>query len=209
MVVYSYSHRKNGPMSAQIKSRKRVADFGEVYTAQKQVNDMLALLPDDMPLESTYLEPACGNGNFLAAILKKKLSKALLMGENIDRLFVIAVSSIYGVDIQEDNVLESRNRMLHIMTQAYKSHIGMEMPSCVVNAVSSILKQNIICGNTLTAESADGQPLTFCEWEIKDSGYVICKEYHFSDLIEANGECNKYISKHRYSWLVGERVNVA
>ena len=57
-------------MSAQIKSRKRVADFGEVYTAQKQVNDMLALLPDDMPLESTYLEPACGNGNFLAAILK-------------------------------------------------------------------------------------------------------------------------------------------
>ena len=170
---------------------------------------MLALLPDDMPLESTYLEPACGNGNFLAAILKKKLSKALLIGENIDRLFVIAVSSIYGVDIQEDNVLESRNRMLHIMTQAYKSHIGMEMPSCVVNAVSSILKQNIICGNTLTAESADGQPLTFCEWEIKDSGYVICKEYHFSDLIEANGECNKYISKHRYSWLVGERVNVA
>ena len=196
-------------MSAQIKSRKRVADFGEVYTAQKQVNDMLALLPDDMPLESTYLEPACGNGNFLATILKKKLNKALSIGDNIDRLFVIAVSSIYGVDIQEDNVLESRNRMLHIMTQAYKSHIGMEMPSCVVNAVSSILKQNIICGNTLTAESADGQPLTFCEWEIKDSGYVICKEYHFSDLIEANGECNKYISKHRYSWLVKKRAKVA
>lgn len=196
-------------MSAQIKSRKRVADFGEVYTAQKQVNDMLALLPDDMPLESTYLEPACGNGNFLAAILKKKLNKALSIGENIDRLFVIAVSSIYGVDIQEDNVLESRNRMLHIMMKTYKSHIGIEMPTYVMNAVSEVLKRNVICGNTLTAGSADGQPLTFCEWEIKDSGYVICKEYHFSNLIEANGECNKYISKRRYSWLVDERIKVA
>lgn len=196
-------------MSAQIKSRKRVADFGEVYTAQKQVNDMLALLPDDMPLESTYLEPACGNGNFLVAILKKKLNKAMLIGENIDRLFVIAVSSIYGVDIQEDNVLESQNRMLHIITQAYKSHVGIEIPSCVMNAVSEVLKRNIVCGNTLTTESTDGQPLIFCEWEIKDSGYVICKEYHFADLIEANGECNNYISRHRYSWLVEERVNVA
>lgn len=196
-------------MSTQIKSRKRVAYFGEVYTAQKQVNDMLALLPDDMPLESTYLEPACGNGNFLVAILKKKLSQALSIGENIDRRLVIAVSSIYGVDIQEDNVLESRSRMLHIITQAYKSHIGIEIPSYVMNAVSEVLKRNIICGNTLTAESADGQPLTFCEWEIKESGYVICKEYHFSDLIEANGECGNYISKHRYSWLVEECVNVA
>lgn len=142
-------------MSAQIKSRKRVADFGEVYTAQKQVNDMLALLPDDMPLDSTYLEPACGNGNFLAAILKKKLNKALSIGENIDRLFVIAVSSIYEVDIQEDNVLESRNRMLHIMMQTYKSHIGIEMPTYVMNAVSEVLKRNVICGNTLTAALTD------------------------------------------------------
>ena len=196
-------------MSTQIKSRKRVADFGEVYTAQKQVNDMLALLPDDMPLEATYLEPACGNGNFLVSILKKKLNKALSMGDNVDRLFIIAVSSIYGVDIQEDNVLESRNRMLHIMTQVYKSHIGNEMPSYVMNAVSKILERNIICGNTLTAKSADGHSLAFCEWEVKNSGYVICKEYLFSDLIEANGEYDKYIAKHRYSWLVDECTQVA
>lgn len=116
---------------------------------------MLALLPDDMPLDSTYLEPACGNGNFLAAILKKKLNKALSIGENIDRLFVIAVSSIYEVDIQEDNVLESRNRMLHIMMQTYKSHIGIEMPTYVMNAVSEVLKRNVICGNTLTAALTD------------------------------------------------------
>lgn len=59
-------------MSTQIKSRKRVADFGEVYTAQKQMNDMLALLSDDMPLEATYLEPACGNGILLSLQLLKK-----------------------------------------------------------------------------------------------------------------------------------------
>lgn len=196
-------------MSTQIKSRKRVADFGEVYTAQKQVNDMLSLLPDDMPLEAIYLEPACGNGNFLVSILKKKLNKALSMGENVDRLFATVVSSIYGVDIQEDNVLESRNRMLHIMTQVYKSYIGNEMPSYVMNAVSKILEKNIICGNTLTAKSADGHPLTFCEWEVKNSGYIICREYLFSDLIEANGEYDKYIVKHRYSWLVDECTQVA
>lgn len=197
-------------ISKQIKSKERVAENGEVFTNEREVNAMLDMVKQETErIESRFLEPACGNGNFLVAILKKKLSRALSIGENIDRLFVIAVSSIYGVDIQEDNVLESRNRMLNIMTQAYKSHIGIEMPSCVVNAVSSILKRNIICGNMLTAESADGQPLILCEWDIKDSGYVICKEYHFSDLIEANGECNKYISKHRYSWLVEERVKVA
>lgn len=73
-------------MPAQIKSRKREADFGEVYTAQNQVNDMLSILPDDSPLDTTYLEPACGNGNFLVSILKMKLNAALSMDDNIDRL---------------------------------------------------------------------------------------------------------------------------
>jgi type I restriction-modification system DNA methylase subunit len=103
----------------QLKSRKRVADHGEVFTSEREVNAMLDLVKQETErIESRFLEPACGNGNFLAEILKRKLevvdnrySKSQLEWE---RYAVLAVSSIYGVDILEDNAIECRERLFKI-----------------------------------------------------------------------------------------------
>ena len=96
-------------MTEQIRSKKRVADFGEVYTNEREVNAMVDLVKEEAEkITSTFLEPACGNGNFLMEILRRKLtSVARIYGYDMTeyRLHMIeAVASIYGVDIQPDNV---------------------------------------------------------------------------------------------------------
>ena len=189
-------------MAGQIKSKKRVADFGEVYTAKKQVNDMLDLIPDSMPFDSTYLEPACGNGNFLVEIIKRKLEKVFNNSSDILYDIVRAAASVYGVDIQADNVEESRERLIVRVQQMYQQHTGTELPSNIVCAISNILSRNIICGDTLAGTQTNGETLIFCEWNIRPSGYIVCKEFRYSDMLTAGGECNDYIAKHRYSWLI-------
>lgn len=190
-------------MSKQIKSKKRVADFGEVYTAKKQVNDMLDLIPDDMPFDATYLEPACGNGNFLVEIIRRKLERVFNQNTKASLYNVVrAVTSVYGVDIQEDNTVESRERLMNLIQQMYVQHVGAELPSTVATTINNILERNIVCGNTLTGAQADGTPLMFCEWDILDSGYIVCKEFRYNDIIAADGECDDYVAKHRYGWLI-------
>lgn len=189
-------------MSNQIKSKKRVADFGEVYTAKKQVNDMLDLIPDDISFDATYLEPACGNGNFLVAIMKRKLYKVFSLNVDTTHNIIKAVSSVYGVDIQADNVEESRNRLKGMILETCDRFNRAEINFNVLKAIDKILERNIVCGNTLTGLKADDTPLVFCEWEIKQSGYIICKEVRYNDLIISGGECNDYIAKHRYNWIV-------
>lgn len=196
-------------MASQIKSKKRVADFGEVYTAKKQVNDMLDLIPDSMPFDATYLEPACGNGNFLVEIIKRKLEKVFSSGSDILYNVVRAISSVYGVDIQADNVEESRNRLMVRVQQMYQQHAGSELPSAIVNTICNILARNIICGNTLAGTQASGEPLIFCEWDVRASGYIVCKEFRYNDMLAAGGECNDYIAKHRYNWLIEEKRKIA
>src|SRR5690554_2375356 len=108
----------------QVKSKKRVADHGEVFTNEREVNAMLDLVKHETErIESRFLEPACGNGNFLAEVLRRKLnvidqrySKSQIEWE---RYAVIAVSSIYGVDILEDNAQECRERLFKIFDEQY------------------------------------------------------------------------------------------
>ena len=103
----------------QVKTKKRVADHGEVFTSDREVNAMLDLVKQETErIDSRFLEPACGNGNFLAEVLKRKL----IVVENRyrksqvewERNSLIAISSIYGVDILEDNTLECQERLFTI-----------------------------------------------------------------------------------------------
>jgi len=108
----------------QVKSKKRVADHGEVFTNEREVNAMLDLVKHETErIDSRFLEPACGNGNFLAEVLRRKLivvdSKYSKSQIEWERYSVIAVSSIYGVDILEDNAKECRDRLLGIYTDWY------------------------------------------------------------------------------------------
>jgi len=108
-------------VSKQIKSKQRVADHGEVFTSPEIVNDMLNLVKQETErIDSRFLEPACGTGNFLAEILQRKLrvvenryGKSQL---EYERYAILAVSSIYGIDILEDNVQECRKRCLPLVT---------------------------------------------------------------------------------------------
>ena len=194
-------------MSKQIKSKKRVSDFGEVYTAKKQVDEMLALIPDN-DINTTYLEPACGNGNFLVGIIQRKLS---LLSSLTDRTafrygLLLAVSTIYGMDIQADNVIETRERLLDLIQDEYYSKTGTRMPEVVRIACGRILGYNIVCGNTLTMTFPDGSPLLFSEWSFRDNGYVIRKEYSYADMIQNGGESLVCVRYHRYAWFVDKKL---
>lgn len=118
----------------QIKSRKRVQDFGEVYTNPREVNAMCDLIPEDVwdNIDSTFLEPACGNGNFLVEIVRRKLNRCRTPQEALR-----AVSSVYGIDILPDNVDESRERVKALVSDMFP---GVDL---------SVVDRNIICGDSL------------------------------------------------------------
>ena len=125
----------------QIKSKDRVNKFAEVFTAEREVKAMCDLMPDDVwqNIDSTFLEPACGNGNFLAEILELKLN----LCENVEQ-GLRALKSIYGIDIQQDNVEESKQRLFDMFVKKFpkaSALTGIE--------AAAILEQNIICGNSL------------------------------------------------------------
>ena len=125
----------------QIKSKDRVNKFAEVFTAEREVKAMCDLIPDDVwqNIDSTFLEPACGNGNFLAEILKRKLN----LCESVEQ-GLRALKSVYGIDIQQDNVEESKQRLFDMFVKKFpkaSALTGIE--------AAAILEQNIICGNSL------------------------------------------------------------
>lgn len=130
---------KNTKTEHLIKSKKRVKDFGEVFTPKHIVQDMCDLIPDEMySVEKTFLEPACGNGNFLVEILEKKLKNC-----HNEIEVKIAVESIYGIDIQEDNVLETRQR-LNALVQQYFSDLDCMEILCKNIAVGDFLKPETV-----------------------------------------------------------------
>lgn len=137
-----------------IKSKERVRDLAEVFTADKEVNAMLDLVKYlSENIENTLLEPSCGNGNFLVAILKRKLDTVKAKYKNqIDVEFYIvkAAASIYGVDISEENVLEARERMLNEIKNFYSYKFNTKKPNeGFYNSINWILERNIIVGDML------------------------------------------------------------
>lgn len=131
--------RKN---SGQIKSKARVRERGEVYTAEREVKAMCDLIPKDeiwSDITKTFLEPACGNGNFLAEIFKRKLRYC-----KDERDGLKAMNSIFGIDVMQDNVLESRLRLFVMYNEAFP-----RASELAIKTAAKILAQNIICGDSL------------------------------------------------------------
>ena len=126
------------------KSHERVKKYGEVYTPIWVVKKMCDMLGEEEPnawtvLENTFLEPACGNGNFLVEIFERKLK---LCSNAADGL--IALKSIYGIDILLDNVEESRQRLFDMFVKTFPSACLGE-----ILAAEMIIESNIICGDSL------------------------------------------------------------
>ena len=154
----------NENTKSQIKSRQRVADHGEVFTNPREVNAMLDLVRDEsFRLDSRFLEPACGDGNFLIEILRRKLSLLSSIKSQTEWEFksLIAVGSCYGIELLEDNAEACR---LRLFTEV-REQIGKKY--CTQGYEESLrymLRKNIVCGDALTYRTADNRPITFCEW---------------------------------------------
>ena len=160
-------------MARQIKSRERVAEYGEVFTSEREVNAMLDLVKSETDrIESRFLEPACGNGNFLAEILRRKLArvKRQYKGDNSEyaKNAFLVLTSIYGIDIQEDNVKECRQRLFDIWDKAYTDQCGKEPDDEARDAARFVLEKNILCGNALTFPRNDETPIVFAQWDFTD-----------------------------------------
>lgn len=178
----------------QVISKKRVTDHGEVFTNSREVNAMLDLVIHETErIESRFLEPACGNGNFLVEILSRKLkfvaarySKSQL---EYERYAVIAVASIYGIDLLPDNVLACQKRLFNIFnaqyTALYKSKIKVECQS----SVRYILNRNIIHGNALTLETVPkenklAEPILFSEWSAVNGSMIKRRDFVYDHLVK-------------------------
>lgn len=179
----------NDEQELQVKSKDRVKDFGEVFTNQREVNAMLDLVKDESyRVDSRFLEPACGNGNFLVTILERKLETVEKEHSanqvDFEKQALVAVSTIYAIDIQDDNCEESRQRMFEIVEHVYNKAYPESQNSYFLDAVKHLLDKNIIHGDGLTGlrEETDGDPIVFSEWSINENDIKV-KEFTMNDMV--------------------------
>ncbi|MDP3726140.1 MAG: SAM-dependent DNA methyltransferase [bacterium] len=137
-----------------IKSKERVRNLAEVFTSEREVRSMLDLVRYlSENVQNTFLEPACGNGNFLVEILKRKLDtvKSKYRKQlDVEFYILLAVSSIYGIDISEENVIEARERMLYTIKEFYSNTYNTRKPTDHFwDSVRWVLEHNIILGDML------------------------------------------------------------
>lgn len=175
---------------SQVKSKKRVADHGEVFTNEREVNAMLDLVKQETErIDSRFLEPACGNGNFLAEVLRRKLNvvdtKYGKSQVEWERYAIIAISSIYGVDILEDNAQECRLRLFNIFNDRYASRFKDKTKDECNRSVIFILNRNILWGNALDfTNPVTKEPIVFSEWSPVNGAMLKRRDYIFRFLVE-------------------------
>ncbi len=181
----------------QIKSRKRVVDHGEVFTNEREVKAMCDLVNDETQrIDSRFLEPACGDGNFLAEILDRKLAvvkkKYRRSVMDFEKNSLLAVSSLYGVDIMMDNVIACRERLFKIWDKQYKAVCKKECSEDMRDSIRFILSKNIVCGNALTLHEVDENgndkedPILFSEWGFVTGPQLSRSEYSFDEILKQN-----------------------
>jgi hypothetical protein len=163
-----------------VKSRQRVVDHGEVFTPPGVVDAMLSLVQGESErIDSRFLEPACGSGNFLVPVLRRKLGvvRARYGRSTFERrhFALLALMSIYGIELLDDNVAECRQNLLDL----FADDIGIQHTDEMYSAAANVLEANIVHGDALsmTTRDANPQPITFAEWTYLGRG-----KYHRRDF---------------------------
>ena len=175
-------------MDGQIKSKKRVTNFGEVNTSEIEVKRMLDLVNVETErLDSRFLEPACGDGNFLEEVLIRKLK--ILVRDfkknqfEFEKNSILVVGSIYGIEILEDNASSARERLYRGFKKQYESCFKNSLNDVLLRSVKFILKKNIIHGDALTLMQVKSEnPITLSEWAILNSK-VKRRDFTLLDLL--------------------------
>lgn len=179
--------------SPQVKSRERVQQHGEVFTSEREVNAMLDLVKNETErIDSRFLEPACGDGNFLVEILRRKLAVCRSFVEQkkntqleYEKNAVLAVSSIYGIELLPDNAATCRERLYQIFEDEYRAlYQDAIKPECL-ESIRYLLSKNIILGNALTYRRVDdpNEWIVISEWSLLGGGMMNRRDYVFSYLV--------------------------
>ena len=176
-------------MARPIPNRQRVIDHGEVFTPPELVNDMLDLVAHECErIDSRFLEPACGNGNFLAEVLGRKLRTVDRNNPRDsgrwERDGILAVCSIYGIDLLPDNIAACRERLLGVLSEAHVARFKEPLRESAARAAAFILARNIVQGDALTPLAADGAPIVFSEWSPINGTMLKRRDFKFAHLID-------------------------
>lgn len=177
-----------GEAPVQTLNRQRVIDHGEVFTPPKLVNDMLDLVAHECErVDSRFLEPACGNGNFLAEVLRRKLLSVDKRNSKRRGLWerdaVLAICSLYGIDLLPDNVAACRERLVHIVQLSFRRSFGKPLADKVVDAIRYILSVNIVQGDALSFLDASGRPIVFPEWSPVNGTLIKRRDFAYHNLL--------------------------
>jgi hypothetical protein len=168
------------------KSKRRVADHGEVFTPAWMVDAMLDLVKDESErIDSRFLEPACGSGNFLVQVLRRKLAAVELKFGKSDferrHYALLALMCIYGIELLEDNIDECRSNLLEILAD----HLNLDEADELYRAASFVLSQNLVRGDALAMRTHDAQPITFSEWGYLGKGKFQRRDFRLEKLTES------------------------
>ena len=191
-----------------VKSKKRVADHGEVFTPAWMVEAMLDLVKEETErIDSRFLEPACGSGNFIVQILKRKLAAVEVKFGKSDferqHYALLGLMCIYGIELLADNIAECRANVLDVFAE----YLNIDETDDLYRAATHVLSVNLVHGDALTMRAVDGQPvkdrppITFAEWGYLGKGKFQRRDFRFdvltgSSAFSAEGSLFADLGKH-------------
>ena len=185
-----------------VKSKQRVADHGEVFTPAWMVEAMLDLVKGETErIDSRFLEPACGSGNFLVQVLRRKLAAVELKYGKSDferRHFALfGLMCIYGIELLPDNIAECRANLLDV----FADYLGLKLSDDLYRAGFYVLSQNLIHGDAMKMCAADGSAMLFAEWGYLGKGGFQRRDFRFDSLtlsstFSAEGSLFAQLGKH-------------
>lgn len=185
-----------------IKSKKRMADHGEVFTPAWMIDAMLDLVKDETErMDSRFLEPACGSGNFLVQVLRRKLLAVELKYNRSEfekrHYALLSLMCIYGIELLPDNIAECSANLLESFTE----YLGVDYADDFYRAANLVLSVNLVHGDALTMKASDGQPIAFAEWGYLGNGKFQRRDFRLdilmlSSTFSAEGSLFAQLGKH-------------
>ena len=168
-----------------VRSKQRVADHGAVFTPDWLVNDMLDLVRDETErIDSRFLEPACGSGNFLIQVLRRKLTAVERKYGNREfdkrHQALHGLMCIYGIELLEDNIVECRANMLEI----FAAYLRLSPDDDLYRAATRVLRLNIAHADALTMRTPDGYSVVFAEWAYRGRGRFQRRDFRFESMTQ-------------------------
>ncbi len=168
-----------------VKSKQRVADHGEVFTPAWLVEDMLDLVKHEAErIDSRFLEPACGSGNFLVPVLRRKLATVHTRYGSSDfekrHHALFALMCIYGIELLGDNVVECRQNLLDTLFE----YLGTGSPDEWFAAARVVVEANIVHGDALAMTTPAGESIVFPEWAYLGRGKFQRRDFRFDHLTQ-------------------------